>query len=341
MTSDENWTTFGARKRMPVDMSTRDERVSEREQDGLPGRSVYDFLYSDNKRIGSFLSQFDDNGLLEKLTQIEGASKNVTRGYKFSIGGGATVVGTGGTGTIGIERGPGEQGTESLQRVYDPLWTNALTLLDFLMLEDLINKDIKAARIGQFVLLRGRLSIFDMNALKGLWNIPTVKDNLIAGQVQQQEAAHIASGRPVSNAERRQLAASWKAEATKQMSFNLDVLNILPHSILCSINDDGHFAWCSLMSDSLVTTSSDLLIKYGVNVAGDWAMLAVLDALPSNEADAAGDLEALATDAMSLGGLGAGVAAMAPVVRAVLGRPAGAFGVTPLMIFRQVASQDS
>ena len=72
--------------------------------------------------------------------------------FRYSL----DVAGTGGNGTLGFERGPGEQAGEGLQRVYDPLWTNALTLLDFLALEDLLNRDINSANLGQFVLLRSR-----------------------------------------------------------------------------------------------------------------------------------------------------------------------------------------
>ena len=40
----------------------------------------------------------------------------------------------------------------------------------------------------------------------------------------------------------------------------------------------------------------------------------------------------------SLGALGAMVSGLAPAVRAVLGRPGDAFGMTPLLIFREVAT---
>lgn len=318
-------------------MSRSVEPASAAAQGGPQDRSVYDFLYCDTRRIGSYLSQFDDNGHLEKLTQSEGATVGVKRGYKFSLGGGATVVGTGGTGTVGFERGPGEQATEGLQRVYDPLWTNALTLLDFLDGESLLNRDITTARIGHFVLFSGRLSIFDLNALKGVWSIDLFKENLIANDVRQKREAFEAMGRSVSKADKLKLEKDWKSEATKQNSANLDVLNLLPHSVLCSLKLDDHSVWCSLGLDSMVTSASDLLIKYGVNIAGTWSILGVLDALADGPGDPEAQSAELIQDAMSLGGLWEGIVGMAPVVRAVLGRPSGAYGITPLLIFRGVA----
>jgi hypothetical protein len=84
--------------------------------------SVYDFLYYDARRIGSFLAQFDDSGHLQQVRQSDTARKGNKRGFKITAGAGAPLVGTG---NVGFETQPYDTGSESSERIYDPLWSNA------------------------------------------------------------------------------------------------------------------------------------------------------------------------------------------------------------------------
>lgn len=156
-------------------MSKSGKRASGAEPDEHQSGFVLDILYQDARRVGSFLSQFDDAGLLQKVIERESSTKGKKRGFKFNVGGGASILGTGGSGTFGIERGPGEQGAEASERVYDPFWTNTLTLLDFLTAADLIQPDLRSAQIGQFVKVSGTLRIHDLMTVKRLWDLPSVQ----------------------------------------------------------------------------------------------------------------------------------------------------------------------
>src|SRR5688500_5363914 len=138
-------------------MSTSDEKASGAEAGEPQKDSDLDFIYCDTQRIGSFLAQFDDVGHLQRVIQRETITSGNMRGSKLNIGGGATVAGTGGSGNIGRERGPGIEGSEEGERIYDPLWTNTRTFLDYLTTQNLIIEDIWAARIGQFVRARGKM----------------------------------------------------------------------------------------------------------------------------------------------------------------------------------------
>lgn len=60
-------------------MSKNDVTASQEEQGEAGPDSVFDFLYHDSRRIGSFLSQFDNNGLLTAINQGESASRNARR----------------------------------------------------------------------------------------------------------------------------------------------------------------------------------------------------------------------------------------------------------------------
>jgi hypothetical protein len=143
-------------------MSQTESGASEAEQ-GEPGSdSVYDFLYHDVRRIGSFLAQFDDAGHLQQITQSEGATRGSKRGWKAAAGGSLPGVGSA---NLSVERGPEKGGFEASERVYDPLWTNARTLLDYLSERDMLRQELARARIGQFVVVSGTLSILYQDSL--------------------------------------------------------------------------------------------------------------------------------------------------------------------------------
>lgn len=63
-------------------------------------------------------------------------------------------------------------------------------------------------------------------------------------------------------------------------------------------------------------------------------MLGILDAVPDDPVDPT-IVEALAVMAGSA--MGNAAATLGPTIRGVLGHPAHAFGITPLLIFRQIA----
>src|SRR5258708_22683520 len=115
-------------------MSTKGETASGAEHDDQNTDSVYDFLYHDARRIGSFLAQFDNFGHRQEVTSSETASKGAKRGYSLKLGGSLPLPGSpeGAEGGITLGMDPSQSGSEGQMRVYDPLWTNALTLLDYL-----------------------------------------------------------------------------------------------------------------------------------------------------------------------------------------------------------------
>jgi hypothetical protein len=141
--------------------SSENEKIASGEGQEEPrSDSVLDFLYHDARRVGSFLAQFDDAGHLQGLTESETVAKRVKRSWKLSVGG--SIPEAGASGEAAIERGPAEGGSKTNERVYDPFWTNALTLLDYLEVNGLIQRDIWQARIGQFVLVKGNLIVLDV-----------------------------------------------------------------------------------------------------------------------------------------------------------------------------------
>ena len=321
-------------------MSQNGNEVSVPEQDGQESDSVYDFLYHDVRRVGSFLSQFNDAGLLQQITQTEGAHKSTRRSWKTSAGG--NLFGFGGA-NIGLERGPGQGGYEASDRVYDPLWTNALALLDFLETRELIVRDIGAARIGQFVLVTGRLAILDLKLFRGLWDMPAVRDAIKRGLPENQPPSNLqnrADRRRANSA--RPHAPEEKSQAEKAMDAGLSIVGMLPHVVQARMMPrEGGAVWASLTEDGLVVSAADIVLKHGTAVAGEWSALGVLDAMPDADADGnmtdAGRDSTLAMLATADNPFSQLMFNAMPHLRPLLGRPFDAYGMTPLLIFREIS----
>lgn len=320
-------------------MSKIVKKVSAEEQDEQKNNSVYDFLYYDKQRVGSFLAQFSDAGHLQQIRESESASKGAKRGFK--VGAGATVMGTGGN--LSFDRSPGEYGSEATERTYDPLWTNALEFLKSLAERKLINRNVTGARIGQFVLASGALSITDMPLLRKIWEVPAMKAAMVA-QFQAVLAAQLAqiAGQPQPPPQPQPNPAPAPPQAQPQMPLQMqaamapaimEILTIVPQFLQATIDGQGYSVWCGLADDWLIGTSADFALKHGYEIAGEWALLGIVDALPG----------ALPT-AINIPPVAFGVPQnqgpnarnLSVAARTSFGRSAEAYGVTPLLIFRKV-----
>ncbi len=326
-------------------MSKSEDKASGAAQGEQKSNSVYDFLYHDPQRIGSFLAQFDDAGHLQQITQSESVGKQAHRGYKFNIGGGAAVLGTGGQGNLGVERSPSEIGTEGTQRIYDPNWTNALALLDFLEEHELIQKDIMVARIGQLIIILGELSIIDTILLRKVFELPVIRSAFMthieaAVKLQiakQTENVSQSSQQNVETTSYQMPQTPSIDQAQKEFGILMEILPLLPHGVQANLNGDGYSVWCSLDPSGLTGTVADISLKHGYSIPGTWHVMGILDALP-------GPIPSpIIMPLLPYGEVGPyNLVTLAKnysiIARQALGRPAGAFGVTPFLIFRKVSS---
>lgn len=299
-------------------MQKRDVKASEKAPDEPQNDFVLDFLYNDTRRVGSFLSQFDDSGALERIVQREAASKDQRRGFKIQVTGGGSVLGTGANAGLGFDRGPGDSGSESLERQYDPLWNNALTLLDMLTVRTLIKNNVAKAGVGQFVRVSGSLQIHDLGAMKAVWDLPVIKRTLGLGQSKK--------GRQ-------------NAPGADEMEIGIEMVKTLPHGITARMTSSGSSpveTWSSLAPEFITGSTSDLFLKHGARISGHWTMIGVLDAepdliLPTNYSPEQNNL------LFATNGLSHVLDLVMPIARAFLGRPSGAYGITPLVIYREVS----
>lgn len=313
-----------------------DEIASGAEHDDQDTDSVYDFLYHDARRIGSFLAQFDDFGHLQQITASETASKGGKRGYSFKLAAGVPVPGSpdAAEGSITYGREPSQSGSEVQARVYDPLWTNALALLDYLDERQLIQRDLTAGHLGQFVIASGELSILNAGLLPKVWETSGVRD---AAVLQAIENARIQWN---ANPQNAALRASDRAKAEKaalkvaaaNAQGGLDILPLFPHSAQCTIKGTNFSVWSTLSADGMVGTVADLSLKHGTEIPGEWHLLGVLDALPN---PIPADIPIANTGVPAH--LGALIKNFSNLGRTLLGRAPEAFGVTPLLLFREVS----
>jgi hypothetical protein len=297
--------------------------------------SVFDFLYHDSRRIQSFLAQFDDSGVLTGIKQGETASRGGKRGTKLEVGGQVALLGGA---NLGIERGPSEAGAETMERSYDPFWTNARYFLDTIDERGLVHEDLPNATFGQFVKISGYLTVIDLVMFKEAWKLPTVQKMVRKGlpaATQQQQIGN-----------RHQRRAQGQQPQSSQMddaNLMLELIQIMPHAVHAQIldakADPMRTAWGALREEFMVTPASEMVLTHGRTIPGDWTMIGILNGGP--DLGATHDQQLIESRQNLPPGIvdsviGRVAETLAPMVRLSLGRPAGSYAMTPLLIFRQV-----
>jgi hypothetical protein len=200
--------------------------------------SVYDFLYVDAKRIASFLSQFDQYGHLTSLTR--------TASDTSASGGGLNIH------VAKLDTSSTAQTTQTRQ--FDPQWLAPLSFLDQAQQRGMIVRGLANAGIGQFILASGALRVLDASFMKDAWSLPTISRTIRA-------AAPPHKG---------------PKPAVNPLDLMMDLLKVLPHPVQAQLDGPDFSLWCGLSPDSLITSPSDLMLKHGARIAGEWNILGIL-----------------------------------------------------------------
>ena len=315
-------------------MSKNYDKTFAKEPEGQTNNSVLDFLYHDAQRVGSFLAQFDDAGHLQQITQGESAGKKEQRVVSLSARAGIPAI----LGGQLIETDKvGEEGSETSRRVYDPLWTNARTLLDYLNNRGIIQRDLGSASIGQFVLVTGRIEIIDLAMFVNIWDDKQFQ-NLMSDNAGEEGRNPRSSGRKKSGPHNRNKPPG--------MDIALLLLKMLPHAIQMTILGEDK-AWCNLLRSGLICTTGDLLLMHGGELEGEWHVLGILDSrndeavspLPDDDNNPVPDDDNNADVEESAGVVTSAFKNIMPIGKLLLGRPSDAYGLTPLIIFREIVEQ--
>jgi hypothetical protein len=290
--------------------------------------SVFDFLYYDATRVASLLSQFSQSGHLTGVTQSEGVDRRTNDTAQVGAKGGFAPLAQG-EGSVkwdnyeGLSRGS--------IRTYDPRWVNALEFLDFSDERGIIQSDIEAARMGHIVLFSGSLAIFDLKILKNMWAQPAIKKAILAGGAETATSL----GKPARNPKAQRVSGMKDAEVA------VELVSILPHGTAGSLtsSDEQVSVWFTLNESGMAVPTPDLFLKHGFTIPGDWSVVGILDAYPDEGEDVGlGYYLNQLLAGNRINGISHFMAAfLTGPVRQMFGRPMGSYGVTPLLIFRQIA----
>lgn len=261
---------------------------------------IYDFIYLDSSRLTSFLAQLDDNGVLISIKK----TNHIKEEQKSlgSIGLTATRAATEDNTTMGKQS----------ERHYDSGAVALYSVIDRLDELGFIKKNISATAMGQLLLCSGTIKFHDIRMMRDLW------DPIMKMSINQQ--ANQAGGKANK---------SLLQHKTKEAELLKSILSALPHALLMTLFSEGQSLWASLEEEHLKINSDDITLKHGANFAGKWHVLAILDAKPDDNS---------ITSPVTGNELFDGMTEMLTVIRTVLGRPANAYGITPIAIFRAVSA---
>lgn len=120
-----------------------------------------------------------------------------------------------------------------------------------------------------------------------------------------------------------------------------DAVSFLPYSLQAHLFDDKDRAiWCTLNKDYLVCQTSDIIIKYGVSLGNNWYILGMLDVLPKNEAETSETGVSFESCVKKINQgknvLWSALETFIPECQKVVGKSDSAYGITPLLIFREI-----
>lgn len=264
--------------------------------------SVFDFLYVDRKRIELFTSQFSDFGNLTSLVR----SQTVSDATKLS--GGIPEI---------VEGGKERSQQTGVERHYNTQWTETLNFLDEIQARRMLTRGIATAGMGDLFLVSGSLNLLNMRAFERTW-----------------EAV---SELPERRGNRHERRAGTALRTTREGSGSsgMKILASLAQPIFMLLQTEAVRLWSTLDPDCVTGGSTDLHLKHGVKVAGDWHLLGILDCLPGAADVSAEEIGQLCGSKDNP--FGSSIVDVLRELRLVMGRPSDCYGVTPLIIMRELA----
>lgn len=278
--------------------------------------SVFDILYADVRRLSSLLSQLNDEGVLTEISRAveDTTAANIELSVKV------------------VKGGASEAGRQSRTTKVDPSWLVPLLFLD--ASKDDIRRDITEASIGSLVHVSGKLVVTDLGFLKEMWKSAAIRRQIIKAAAESQVEVE-----PANRHERRALKKP-KQDNTEQEAL-FEILPLLPHSPQFNIVTDDFAVWGTIDPQHMVGTVGDLVLKHGSKVPGSWSVVGILDAVPFEQRDDEDYDDILSFfERLRIGMMTENVwkaaIEMAQPARQALGRPFLSYGVTPLVIFREI-----
>lgn len=272
------------------------------DQDSPNINSLYDYLYIDRERINALTAQLFSTGVITSVKQASQESDGFKKDAKIGI---PLVAGA---------LSSTESASRSQERIFDSSWSLPLNLLDKLSEQGRISRSITDARLGDLVLVSGMMKIFDANMVHQF--MPTFKKLKLS---------------EIKN-ERNQSIKNILKEEVKGLEAAEEMVKFLPTSTQIDFADsEGNQIWMSVNTSNLTIGMGDLALKYGPFIPGEWHILGFVDAYADDKLD-----NPDAPYPHNLNELKSAMDSMLIIIRTLMGRADGSYGMTPLMIFRTV-----
>lgn len=262
---------------------------------------LFDFIYLDKDRIGSYYAQLFDDGVLTSIKRT--ASSQETSANSLGVGAPKLL--------IGGELKSGEAVGRGIESQFDTAWTIPIEVINELDRLNFITRDLPSATLGQIVLFGGRIQIIDLRMVQELW------EPIIAMQAKGEQAA--------AKTPQARKAAAAQVENNKSM---IKIVSKLPHTMQMRAFNGDMQLWSTLNPSALTINGEDLAFKHGASIPGDWIVLGILDAKPDVSEDFALP--------NNLSELESGMLQMMMGLRVFFGRNDADYGITPIAIFRPV-----
>jgi hypothetical protein len=271
---------------------------------------LLDFLYADHERVASFLAQIQHAGVLR------GAEETAGRGEKSTKEGGLNLGPLHG----GLS---GEQDwNREVRLTYDPLWSNSRKLIEHIE-NNATTDGTSFVGLGQLRILSGQLLAYDLSSLTSLMNSEAM-DDFIAGGISDQP--HMEGRSPKAKSDLK------KREASVIRSF-LATLNLGVGFVL--VTEEQHF-WFSVKREFLSLHSMDIPLKYPAHISGNWRVLGLIDAMPNDHIEGLQPVLAKGIDGL-MPNMVVQMMQLIGVIVGLFGRPLPAYGLSPLVVYRQVS----
>ena len=273
--------------------------------------SVFDFVYIDTKRIALYLTQLSEFGHLTSLV------RSVQEGDQSKLSVGPRV----------LRSEVDESQQTSLQKHYDTQWVAPLSLLEELQHRDMIKHIFEDVQLGDIFILPGELSLIDVGMFARVWDVVAA----------HQEPAST----PRGNRHQRRAAARLEpppaAVQGQQSQLGLRTMGALDQPLFVNFHSKGRHFWSLGESACVVGQGAAMVLKHGLASPGRWHLLAILDALPDKPAWGADWLARICGG--NANSFGTHLIDVLSEFGKILERPEGAYGVTPLAIFREVGAR--
>ena len=268
---------------------------------------MLDFLYADHERVAAFLAQHSGVGALVGNEETASKAKTSEKGGGINLGAAA-----------GSAKG-GTNWSKNVRLAYDPLWINSKRLVD-LVSESAGEQSQEEHDYGKLTTISGQLICLDQALFNNLLRSPAIVDQ-IAGGINDQQSQRSPKGKAK---ERKELAEVMR-----------DFINSLPLGVVFTVFDGKNAFWFNVKREYLQLQALDIPLKFPVQIGGTWHVTGIIDALPQDYGGFGEQLGSYGEKLVFSQAFSIITQMIIPVV-GLFGRPADAYGLSPVTIHREI-----